>query len=401
VNVNAHELAHQWFGDLITAKESKHHWLQEGFATYYALLAEKEVFGEDYFYNELYESALLLEQASENDTIPILNEKASSLTFYKKGAWALHVLRSDIGAKKFNQAVQLYLEKYAYKNVETDDFLQIVKKVSNYNVVAFKKKWLETSGFSFESVVPYLRKNKSVEKLIAFNTAAFDTETVFDSYVSILKSNIFYTLKQELVYNYENLPLDKQINFLRLALNSNDLKVRQAVAEVLKRIPFELKTEFETLLNDKSYVTREIALFRLWTNFKDERDIYLNSAKSWETTNTNLKIAILTLDIVGVKNEVAKNKSISELESYMKAPYESHTREMAIETAIQLEIVSNEVIKELINATLHHKWQFVKYGKEKLREFFNNSKYDKLFNSLDLNPIQKNRFQDLKENLKH
>ena len=48
INVNAHELAHQWFGDLITAQSSKHHWLQEGFATYYALLAEKEIFGDDF-----------------------------------------------------------------------------------------------------------------------------------------------------------------------------------------------------------------------------------------------------------------------------------------------------------------------------------------------------------------
>ena len=44
VNVNAHELAHQWFGDLITAQSGKHHWLQEGFATYYALLAEQHIF---------------------------------------------------------------------------------------------------------------------------------------------------------------------------------------------------------------------------------------------------------------------------------------------------------------------------------------------------------------------
>ena len=42
-NVNAHELAHQWFGDLVTAESSKHHWLQEGFATYYALFGD--VFG--------------------------------------------------------------------------------------------------------------------------------------------------------------------------------------------------------------------------------------------------------------------------------------------------------------------------------------------------------------------
>ena len=60
-NVNAHELAHQWFGDLVTAESSKHHWLQEGFATYYALLAEKKIYGDDYFYSKLYEYAQQLQ----------------------------------------------------------------------------------------------------------------------------------------------------------------------------------------------------------------------------------------------------------------------------------------------------------------------------------------------------
>ena len=138
LNVNAHELAHQWFGNLITAKESNHHWLQEGFATYYALLAEKELFGEDYFNHQLYLNALELRENAKHDTIPILNEKASSLTFYKKGAWALHVLRTTIGEEKFKKAVQSYLKKYSYKNVNTDDFLNEIKKVSNFNVDNFK-----------------------------------------------------------------------------------------------------------------------------------------------------------------------------------------------------------------------------------------------------------------------
>ncbi len=104
VNVNAHELAHQWFGDLITAQSGKHHWLQEGFATYYALLAERHLFGDDYFYEELNDYAEQLKRASKTDTVPVMNEKASSLSFYKKGAWALHVMREDIGAKDFQKA---------------------------------------------------------------------------------------------------------------------------------------------------------------------------------------------------------------------------------------------------------------------------------------------------------
>jgi aminopeptidase N len=78
-----HELAHQWFGNLITA-ESEHR-LQEGFATYYALLAERDIYGDDYFYSKLYQSAQQIKYASRTDSIPVLNTKASSLSFIKKG----------------------------------------------------------------------------------------------------------------------------------------------------------------------------------------------------------------------------------------------------------------------------------------------------------------------------
>jgi aminopeptidase N len=62
----------------------KHHWLQEGFATYYAALAEREIYGDDYFYSKLYETAQQIKYASRTDTIPFLM-KTSSLSFYQKG----------------------------------------------------------------------------------------------------------------------------------------------------------------------------------------------------------------------------------------------------------------------------------------------------------------------------
>ncbi|MGB8705616.1 MAG: M1 family metallopeptidase, partial [Gillisia sp.] len=98
INVNAHELAHQWFGDLVTETSGNDHWLQEGFATYFALLTEKKLFGDDYYYWKLFQSAeQLKEQSDKGKGEAVLSTGSSSLTYYQKGAWALHILREKIG----------------------------------------------------------------------------------------------------------------------------------------------------------------------------------------------------------------------------------------------------------------------------------------------------------------
>ncbi len=227
VNVNAHELAHQWFGDLITAQSGKHHWLQEGFATYYALLAERHLFGDDYFYEELNDYAELLKRASKTDTIPVMDEKASSLSFYKKGAWALHVMREDIGAKNFQKAVKKYLKKYQYKNVNTDDFLKIVKQVSGYDVENFKKVWLEKAGFDMEIAQKYLSKNKFIQDYFALKKSKKSLVELTE----ILKSDAYYPIKQYIVYQTRNLPFEERKVILETALATNDIMVRRAVAE--------------------------------------------------------------------------------------------------------------------------------------------------------------------------
>lgn len=394
VNVNAHELAHQWFGNLITAKEGKHHWLQEGFATYFALLAEKEVFGDDYFYNELYESAQILEQASEQDSIPILNPKASSLTFYKKGAWALHALRSDIGSEKFKKAIQCYLHRYEYKNVDTDEFLKSIRKASGYDVKNFKKNWLESPNFRFNEVEKYLTTNKSVSELIAFNKTnkQLSEEELFAKLKKGIVSDLYYNVKQEIVFQSQNLTEAHQMEIMALALKTNNIKVRQTVAEVLKNIPLSFKPEFETLLNDASYITKEIALFRLWTNFKEDREKLIDLSKDWVGTNYNLKIANLTLQIVGSNDDLErKQNAIATLEAYTQLPYESSIREAALQTLIELGIVTDSVLEQLIQASMHHKWQFVKFAKDNIRKLISNTIFRERFIQLKQESSQKER----------
>ena len=373
VNVNAHELAHQWFGDLITAQSGKHHWLQEGFATYYALLAERHLFGDDYFYEELNDYAEQLKRASKTDTIPVMNEKASSLSFYKKGAWALHVMREDIGAKNFQKAVKKYLKKYQYKNVNTDDFLKIVKEVSGYDVENFKKVWLEKSGFETEIAQKYLSKNKFIQDYFALKKS----KKSLSELTEILKSDAYYPIKQYIVYQTRNVPFDERKVILETALATHNISVRRAVAESTPIIPEAFKKQYETLLKDNSYQTKEIALTNLWKNFPEDRLRYLEQTKEIVGNNdksfrlTWLALAMNTENL----SEQVKTTSYNQLLDFASENYESSVRQNALEFLLQLNPNDEKVIELLFKATVHHKWQFTKFGRDNVRRLLKNQEY--------------------------
>ncbi|MQP52838.1 MULTISPECIES: M1 family metallopeptidase [unclassified Flavobacterium] len=374
INVNAHELAHQWFGDLITAQSGKHHWLQEGFATYYALLAERHLFGDDYFYEALNDYAQQLKRASKTDSIPVMNEKASSLSFYKKGAWALHVLREDIGTKNFQKAVKKYLKKYKYKNVNTDDFLKIVKDVSGYDVENFKKVWLETSGFEMEIAQKYLFKNKFLQEYYALRKSKKSLAELTE----ILKSDAYYPIKQYIVYQTIHLPFDERKVILESALATNDVLVRRAVTESTAVIPEAFKLQYESLLNDNSYVTKEIALVNLCTNFPEEREKYLFQMRRLIGNNDkSLRITWLKLAYETPEFENQRLDFYLELLHYASAQYESSIRQNALETLLSIDFMNKKVITQLFLATQHHKWQFTLFARTKIREFLKNPEYRK------------------------
>jgi aminopeptidase N len=385
INVNAHELAHQWFGDMITAKSGKDHWLQEGFASYYALLAERKIFGEDHFNYELLKIAEELKEASKTDTIPILNAKASSLSFYKKGAWALHVLREGVGEKNFQKAVKNYLNKYKFKNVVTDDFLAEIKKVSSYDIDDFKKNWLEKSGFNVGEAITILNKNTFIKEYLDLqkdkNIPFPDKKTKFEN---ILKSNLFYPIKQEVIYQLAAISFDEKKELIQLAMQSGDVNIRQAVAETMPKIPLDFKQQYESFLDDKSYTTREIALQNLWAQFPENRIELQEKSKDWQGRNDkNLRIIWLTLALGTKEYEPSKKAELyNEIVNYASTSFDSSIRQNALEILIKIKPSDEKVLQSLVNATTHHKWQFVKFAKETIREMIKKEEFRKLFEDL-------------------
>ncbi len=368
-NVNAHELAHQWFGDLVTAESGKHHWLQEGFATYYALLAERKIYGDDYFYSKLYESAQQLKFASRTDSIPVLNAKASSLTFYQKGAWALFVLREAIGDKAFKKAVKRYLKKYAFQSVKTEYFFAEIKKVSDYDLGTFSKVWLESSIFNTSISNALLLKNKMIQLL--FEVEKMKQKPLVEKevfFTEIMQSDAYFTVKEAIVNQLKKENFTAKKALLQLALATQNTSVRKAVSASLSKIPAEFRIEYESLLHDKSYDTREMALYYLWENFPEFRVNYLEQSQDWIGFNDyNLRTLWLSLAIATPDFVADKKTLINELIDYSSPNYEATTRQNALEKLVAFGLVNEAVLRNLVNATTHHMWQFSKYGRDTIR----------------------------------
>lgn len=146
VRVNAHELAHQWFGDMVTARSSAHHWLQESFATHYDMMYQKEAFGADHYnwVRRNYNNQAL--DASKNDLKPIAHSAAGTVRHYPKGAFTLQMLKYVVGREQFNAAIKHYLEKHAYGNVDSKNLLVAFHERLGLSLNWFWEEWIYKGG---------------------------------------------------------------------------------------------------------------------------------------------------------------------------------------------------------------------------------------------------------------
>ncbi len=148
--LDAHETAHQWFGDLVTCRDWSHLWLNEGFASYYTILYEEHRNGRDAMLHELWMEAQGVLQT--NDTRPTVWRDYSDAMeqfdyrVYPKGAWILHMIRSRLGPDLYRRCIKTYLERHRFGVVGTDDLHDVLDELTGLSWDQFFDQWLYHGG---------------------------------------------------------------------------------------------------------------------------------------------------------------------------------------------------------------------------------------------------------------
>ncbi|GIV26047.1 MAG: hypothetical protein KatS3mg026_1739 [Bacteroidia bacterium] len=146
VEVNAHELVHQWFGDYVTARSFAHLWLQESFATHYARWLIGQLWGEDYYHWGRRTEHNLALSASQKDNLPIVHPNPGYARIYQKGSAVLDMMRHTFGNETFRRVITHYLRKHAYGLVETNDLYQAFQDAAGLSPAEFFEQWLYRGG---------------------------------------------------------------------------------------------------------------------------------------------------------------------------------------------------------------------------------------------------------------
>jgi aminopeptidase N len=151
-SLDAHELAHQWWGDTVTAATWNHIWLQEGFATYGEALWEERRPGSTGL-PALHSAMNDRRPSSVGDSVYVidgtlfnLNRIFSSDFSYRKGAWALHMLRRVIGDDAFFQTLLSYRQGFEFASATTEDFQSVAEATSGMGLDWFFSEWIYDIG---------------------------------------------------------------------------------------------------------------------------------------------------------------------------------------------------------------------------------------------------------------
>jgi len=153
IDLIAHELAHQWFGDYVTCRDWSEAWLNEGFATYFEHIERESRLGRDeYDWGVLADLEAYLGESGSRYTRPIVCREYQSPIdlfdrhLYEKGGLVLHMLRRELGDEAFFHGVREYLLQNREGLVETNDLKRVLERASGRSLDRFFDQWVYQAG---------------------------------------------------------------------------------------------------------------------------------------------------------------------------------------------------------------------------------------------------------------
>lgn len=151
VGVTAHEIGHTWFQFLLASNESRHPWLDEGFAEYTCTFIENDLLGKETSdphrssYNRYISLALSgKEQPMTTHADRYMYNRSYSTSAYRKGALLLAQLKYIIGEENFEATLKRYFKDWAFKHPTPNDFIRSAEKTSGLELEWFLTDWTQT-----------------------------------------------------------------------------------------------------------------------------------------------------------------------------------------------------------------------------------------------------------------
>ena len=189
-DIVAHELAHHWWGDLVTCKHWTEIWLNESFATYSEFLWREHTQGNDEARFALFQDFLTyLNEDFSSHRRPILfhryrySEELMDRHAYEKGACVLHMLRHVLGDDAFFRSLARYLSKFAFGVVETNDLRVAIEEVTGKNLHWFFAQWIHRPGYpELEVSYDWQREQKTLRLSVKQVQKKNDEDDVTESF---------------------------------------------------------------------------------------------------------------------------------------------------------------------------------------------------------------------------
>ncbi|MBP6880793.1 M1 family metallopeptidase [Candidatus Saccharibacteria bacterium] len=363
--VVAHELAHQWFGNLVTMQWWDDLWLNEGFASWVEYLAVAELYPEwemwtqyvadDYLY------ALRADSLASSHPIEVevddprdISEIFDHIT-YRKGSAVIRQLHNHMGAENFQKGLIRYLRQHSYGNATTQDLWDSLSRSCDIDVAAFMSAWTTQTGYpvvSFEDVT-----NTASQQKFLIDPSKKSDDTIWPVVLQPENNNgesIVIKQKNEKIEQNISLPLNPGRNGLyRVNYTDDQYEKLSKLKLTTEDIMGQLNDGFE--LAKAGYSELATAL-KLLPAYKDTA----NSA-IWDIMATQL--GDMTLALGSDEMKQAKKPFLKNLvlEQYRRLGWIEKDNESHHDTVLRPTIVALAVHSSIDDATTHAEKYMIDY----------------------------------------